>query len=38
MDEEEAMGWVGPVVGDQEHEGWVVPLFADGARGAGSSR
>ncbi|MGY1914200.1 hypothetical protein ABC795_05520 [Blastococcus sp. HT6-30] len=22
---------------DQEHEGWVVPLFADGAQGAGSS-
>ena len=31
------MGWIGPVVGDQEHEGWVVPLFADGAQGAGTS-
>jgi hypothetical protein len=27
------MGWIGP----GEHEGWVVPLFADGAQGAGSS-
>ncbi|WP_233498646.1 hypothetical protein [Blastococcus sp. TF02A-26] len=31
------MGWIGPVVYDQEHEGWVVPLFADGAQGAGTS-
>ncbi len=31
------MGWIGPVVDDQEHEGWVVPLFADGAQGAGAS-
>lgn len=31
------MGWMGPVIGDVEHEGWVVPLFADGAQGAGAS-
>ncbi len=31
------MGWMGPVVDCQEHEGWVVPLFADGAQGAGTS-
>lgn len=31
------MGWIGPFVGDQEHEGWVVPIFADGAQGAGTS-
>jgi hypothetical protein len=31
------MGWMGPVVDDQEHEGWVVPLFEDGAQGAGTS-
>ena len=31
------MGWMGPVVDGQEHEGWVVPLFADGAQGAGTS-
>ena len=31
------MGWMGPVVDDQEHEGWVVPLFADGAQGDGTS-
>ena len=31
------MGWMGPVVDDQEHEGWVVPLFADGAQGAGTT-
>lgn len=31
------MGWMGPVVGDVEHEGWVVPVFADGVEGAGSS-
>ncbi len=31
------MGWIGPVVNGQEHEGWVVPLFADGAQGAGTS-
>ncbi|PZU49470.1 MAG: hypothetical protein DI571_02350 [Arsenicicoccus sp.] len=31
------MGWLGPVVGDVQHEGWVVPLFADGAEGAGTS-
>ncbi|WP_254791216.1 hypothetical protein [Blastococcus tunisiensis] len=28
---------MGPVVDGQEHEGWVVPLFADGAQGAGTS-
>jgi hypothetical protein len=27
------MGWMGP----DNHEGWVVPLFADGAEGAGVS-
>ncbi|MGX5653883.1 hypothetical protein ACWKWC_03840 [Geodermatophilus nigrescens] len=31
------MGWMGPVVNGQAHEGWVVPLFADGAQGAGTS-
>jgi hypothetical protein len=31
------MGWIGPVIGNVEHEGWVVPLFADGAEGAGTS-
>ncbi|RBY96557.1 hypothetical protein DQ237_07955 [Blastococcus sp. TF02-8] len=31
------MGWMGPVVNGQEPEGWVVPLFADGAHGAGTS-
>ena len=31
------MGWMGPVVDGQEHEGWVVPLFADGAQGAGTT-
>lgn len=31
------MGWIGPVADGQEHEGWVVPLFADGAQGAGTS-
>ena len=31
------MGWIGPVVDGQEHEGWVLPLFADGAQGAGTS-
>jgi hypothetical protein len=31
------MGWIGPVVGDVQHEGWVVPRFADGAEGAGTS-
>lgn len=31
------MGWLGPVVGNVQHEGWVVPLFADGAEGNGSS-
>ncbi len=31
------MGWMGPVVGDQAHEGWAVPLFADGAQGAGTT-
>ena len=31
------MGRMGPVVGDQAHEGWVVPVFADGAQGAGST-
>jgi hypothetical protein len=28
---------MGPVVNGQEHEGWLVPLFADGAQGAGTS-
>jgi hypothetical protein len=28
---------MGPVADGQEHEGWVVPLFADGAQGAGTS-
>jgi len=31
------VGWIGPVVGNVQHEGWVVPLFADGAEGNGSS-
>ncbi|GAB3312760.1 hypothetical protein GCM10027451_25900 [Geodermatophilus aquaeductus] len=31
------MGWMGPVVDGQEHEGWVVPLFTDGAQGPGTS-
>jgi hypothetical protein len=31
------MGWLGPVIGDVQHEGWVVPVFADGAEGAGTS-
>jgi hypothetical protein len=31
------MGWMGPVVDDQDHEGWVVPVFADGAQGAGTT-
>lgn len=31
------MGWLGPVIGDVQHEGWVVPVFADGAEGAGAS-
>ncbi len=31
------MGWLGPVVGGVQHEGWVVPLFADGAQAAGTS-
>lgn len=31
------MGWMGPVADGQEHERWVVPLFADGAQGAGAS-
>ena len=31
------MGWMGPVADGQQHEGWVVPLFADGAQGAGTS-
>ena len=31
------MGWMGPVVNGQAHEGWVVPLFADGAQGAGTT-
>lgn len=30
------MGYMGPVVGDVQHEGYPVPLFADGAEGAGS--
>ena len=28
---------MGPVVDGQEHEGWVVPLFADETRGASAS-
>jgi hypothetical protein len=28
------MGWLGPVVGEVEHDGWVMPRFADGAEGA----
>ncbi|CCG05176.1 hypothetical protein [Blastococcus saxobsidens] len=31
------MGWMGPVADGQEHEGWVVPVFADGAQGPGAS-
>ena len=31
------MGGMGHVVNGQEHEGWVLPLFADGAQGAGTS-
>jgi hypothetical protein len=31
------MGWMGPIVGDVDHEGWVVPLYADGAEGTGTS-
>jgi hypothetical protein len=31
------MGWIGPVADGQQHEGWVVRLFADGAQGAGTS-
>jgi hypothetical protein len=31
------MGWLGPLVGDVQHEGWVVPIFADGAEGAGTT-
>ena len=31
------MRWMGPVADGQEHEGWVVPVFADGAQGAGTS-
>lgn len=31
------LGWLGPVVGNVQHEGWIVPLFADGAEGAGTS-
>ena len=31
------MGWMGPVVNGQAHEGWVVPLFVDGAQGAGTT-
>ncbi len=31
------MGWMGPVVNGQAHEVWVVPLFADGAQGAGTT-
>lgn len=30
------MGWLGPVVGNVQHEGYVVPFFADGVEGAGS--
>jgi hypothetical protein len=30
------MGWFGPTIGGVEHEGWVVPVFADGAEGAGT--
>ena len=28
---------MGPVVNGQAHQGWVVPLFADGAQGTGTS-
>lgn len=31
------MGWLGPVVGNVQHEGYVVPIFADGAEGSGTS-
>jgi hypothetical protein len=31
------MGYMGPVVGDVQHEGWVVPFFADGAESAGTT-
>lgn len=31
------MGWMGPVVAGRGHEGWVVPMIADGAQGAGAS-
>src|SRR4051794_15014992 len=31
------MGWIGPVADGQQHEGWVLPLFADGAQGAGTT-
>lgn len=31
------MGWLGPVVGNVQHEGWVVPVFADGAEGVGTT-
>ncbi|MEX5718463.1 hypothetical protein [Geodermatophilus maliterrae] len=31
------MGWMGLVVDDQEHKGWMVPLVADGGQGAGAS-
>ena len=31
------MGYIGPVAGDVQHEGWVIPFFADGAESAGSS-
>jgi hypothetical protein len=31
------MGWLGPVVGNTQHEGYVLPLFADGQEGSGVS-
>lgn len=31
------MGWLGPVVGNVQHEGYVLPLFADGQEGSGVS-
>lgn len=31
------MGWLGPVVGNTQHEGYVLPLFADGQEGSGTS-
>ena len=31
------MGWLGPVVGNTQHEGYALPLFADGQEGSGVS-